>query len=311
MKRFWTTYFKSVCFLSLICLAQDLRAAACCGGGVAAPTIITGDDRAQAAISATHSQILTDVNASGIWRDRETTELGETLRIDAAYKAGESWQVGASVPVISRSRANDQSSGLGDVALNTAYEYLPELEYNPYRPKGLGYLQLIIPTGRTVFEDSTGIEARGRGYWALGLGTLLTKTIGDWDGLLVLDLHRSFRKSVHTSQFTGTLSPGFGGSVLVGGGYNLRSWRFGLNLAWFYEDPVQAESADSSTAGAFQQYTAGTLQRYASASAVVSYLASDEWSATLNIADQTLFGSPLNSSLGRSVSLMLAKRWPL
>jgi hypothetical protein len=303
MKPSWISFFKPpvlavTCFLC----AEQVLAAACCGGGVAAPNIISGDDRAQVAASASSSRIVSDVYSDGLWREREANETSQTLRFDGAYMLADRWQMGASVPVTTRTREATRSSGLGDVSINAAYEFLPEWDYNPYRPKGIGYLQLTAPTGKTVFEDTTGVEARGRGFWSVGVGTLLTKSHGAWDGLVALDIHRSFEKRVNSANFNGTLQPGFGANMTLGGGYNLRSWRFGLNLAWFYEDPIGVEGTSSS---------AGTLQRYASASAAVSYLASDEWSATLSAADQSLLGSPLNTSLGRSVSLLVVRRWPL
>jgi hypothetical protein len=289
---------------ALIGLAQSevAQAAACCGGTVAAPNIIGGDDRTQIAFSLSRAKIAADVNEDGIWRERQASELSDSLRIEGAHVLSDRLQLGGAVPVIARTRDFARSSGLGDVSVDLAYEYLPEWEYNPYRPKGIGYFQLTIPTGKSVYEDTSGIDARGRGFWAIGLGTLLTKTLGNWDGAVSFDLHRSFNKTVHTPLLDGTIKPGFGGGMSIGLGYNWARWRAGGTLAWTYEDPIQIESAATST---------GSLQRLVTATISLSYLYNDEWSMTASVSDQTLFGSPLNTSLNRSAMLLLLRRWPL
>jgi hypothetical protein len=288
--------------LAALALSEPAFAAACCGGGVAAPNIITGDDRAQVALSASRAKIVDDVNEDGTWRKRQETETNESLRIEGAHLLSDRWQLGGAIPIVTRARDTARSSGLGDVSADVAYEYLPEWEYNPYRPKGIGYIQLTVPTGKSVYEDTSGLDARGRGFWAIGLGTLLTKGWGNWDVTASLDLHRSLSKVVRTPLLNGTVKPGFGAGISAGLGYNWARWRAGGTLTWTYEDPVEIESETVMT---------GSLQRSVTATLALSYLYSDQWSMTANVSDQTLFGSPVNTSLSRSAMLLVLHRWPL
>lgn len=277
-------------------------AAACCGGGFAAPALIVGDDKAQFTASYGYSEILADVGGDSLWRKRDSYESSQTYKIEGAHIFADRWQLGASVPAVRRMRAGDSAFGLGDVAGTLGYEYLPDWDYNPWRPKGLGFLQITAPTGRSAEEANTiyQLDARGRGFWAIGLGTVVTKTIAKWDVFANIDAHRSFDKSYSNSQFKGTLKPGYGGNLGFGGGYNVLEWRFGGALTWSYEDPIQTSGSLNSR---------GSAQRYATANLSVSYLLPDDCSATFTYVDQTLFGTPANTSLGRGAMVLFQKRW--
>jgi hypothetical protein len=277
-------------------------AAACCGGGFAVPSLIVGDDKAQVTASYSYSHVVDDVGSDSLWRRRESNETNETYKVAAARIFWDEWQAGLAIPVIRRARANTSSAGLGDVAATLGYEYLPDWDYNPWRPKGLGFLQLTLPTGRYINESSAAyqLDSRGRGFWALGMGTILTKTLGPWDIFSNIEAHKSFAKNYSNSQSRGILYPGYGGNFGVGGGYNLASLRLGTSLTWTYEDPVKVIGTIDST---------GSPQRYATASLSGSYLLQNEWATTLTYADQTLFGKPINTSLGRSIAFLLQKRW--
>lgn len=192
-------------------------------------------------------------------------------------------------------------SGLGDISASLGYEYLPDWNYNPIRPKGIGYLQITLPTGKSRAESELGgLDSRGNGFWAIGIGTILTKAVGQYDIFGSFELHKSFSKSVSNSQIQGTLEPGFGGNIAFGGGYNFASFRFGGSVAWAYEDPINIRG---------NTFSNGLPERYATAILSASYLSSDEWAGTFSYADQTIFGNPINTSLGKTVALMIQRRW--
>jgi hypothetical protein len=283
-------------------VTQKTFAAACCGGGFATPSLISGDDKAQITSSLAYSEVHADVYTSGLWKKRETEEHSETLKVDAAHIFEDRWQVGLSLPVIKRSRAGESSSGLGDVSTLLGYEYLPDWDYHPHRPKGIGFLQLVLPTGKSVYETDTayGLDSRGRGFWALGLGTLLTKAFGKYDAFFNAEVHRSFNKSINENGINGTLNPGWGSNIGFGVGYNTKDFRFGGNLTWSYEDAIAIEGSVNSE---------GSLQRFATLGLTASYLMSDEWATTLSYSDQTIVGSPYNTSLSKSAMLLLQRRW--
>lgn len=296
MKLLWLLPFSSL-FIS-----SGAWAAACCGGGFAIPAIIAGDDKALLTTSYSYSEVVIDnVDSSGIWRKWDPHQQVQTFRVEGAHLISDRWQAGGILPVIQRSRLGQSHSGLGDVSGSLAYEYLPDWDYNPYRPKGIGYLQATLPTGKSRAESEVGgLDSRGNGFAALGVGTLLTKIFGRWDAFTSFEVHRSFDKQVSNSQLSATLKPGFGGNFGLGGGYNTAAWRIGSSITWSYEDPVKIQGSSSLT---------WPLERYATAVVAVTYLANDAWAGTLSYADQTLFGSPVNTSLGRTIAFQLQRKW--
>lgn len=302
MKRTLVSFFSF--FLVGILFSAKAKAAACCGGGFAAPSIIAGDDKAQLTTSYSETKVVVDnVDTQGFWRKWGTHQQVQTFKIEGAHIFWDRFQAGLSIPVIQRSREGLKYSGLGDISTSLGYEYLPDWDYNPYRPKGIGFLQLTLPTGKSKADSEVGgLDSRGNGFWALGLGSLLTKTWAKFDSFASFELHRSFGKDVSNSQFSGKLEPGYGGNLGIGLGYNVKDYRLGYSITWTYEDAVKTRSISGTGNN-------GSIERYATGVLNASYMANDEWSGTFSYSDQTLFGSPVNTSLGRSVALQVQRRW--
>lgn len=281
-------------FISFSFWVTPASASTCCGGGIAAPALISGDDRAQITLSAGQLMITDDVYSDGTWRSRNSNEIAQTWTLEAAHIFKDRWQTGVSLPMIKRERLDSSSTGVGDLTGNIGYEYLPDWDYNPYRPRGLGFVQIISPLGRPVFEsrEAYQLDTRGRGFWAFGAGTLLTKVWGQIDAMTVLSVHRSLAR--------GDLRPGWGGSFGLGAGYSRGALRLGGSLNWTYEDPIDRSGPLRSK---------GSSQRYSTATLSLSYTHSELWSGSVAYLDQTLFGVPVNTNLGRGVQLQLQRHF--
>ena len=302
MKRSYP--FLLINLLIIVMYQSTLNAAACCGGGFAAPSIIAGDDKAQLTTSLSQTEIIVDnVNDQGIWTKWDSHQVVKNFKLEGAHLINDRWQVGASVPVIQRNFLDQTYSGLGDIGTTLGYEYLPDWNYNPYRPKGFGYLQITLPTGKSKAESTNGgLDSRGFGFWAIGIGTLLTKSWGSWDAFTSIDIHRSFGKNINTSQLQADLNPGYGGNWGLGIGFNQKDFRYGGGITWTYEDPIATEQNGI-------PIHKGSVEHYATATANVSYMANDDWSGTFSYTDQTVFGDPVNTSLGRGVAVQIQRRW--
>lgn len=278
-------------------------AAACCGGGFAIPSLITGDDKAQLTGSFSYSKIDTDVYSSGIWQKRTAEDTSQIYKIEAAHIFADRFQAGFSIPIQTRQKegaGGGSSSGLGDVAGQMGYEYLPDWNYNPWRPRGVGFISLTLPTGKSIYESQDGLDSRGRGFFALGVGTVLTKAWTSWDANASFEVHRSFDKVVSNSEMLGTISPGYGSSLSLGTGYSIKDLRLGGTLTWFYEDAINVQGSNPST---------GSAQRYASCTVSANYMLDEHWATMLSYTDQTLIGDPTNASLSKSINISLQKRW--
>lgn len=268
------------------------------------PSLISGDDRLQFSSSYSRTKLIVDsIDGEGVWHLARSNTFIDQYKFDLAYSFAELWQVGISVPVMLKINPNAQASGLADISANLGYEVLPEFDYSLYRPKGILYLQLTLPTGRNINEDESAdqLQNYGRGLWAFSAGLLLTKSLGPFDAFANIEGHRSFARSFYSSGLEKKLSAGNGFSANLGLGYNTTSWRFGPVLSYRYEDPVTVSADIQST---------GLLERVTSIGAAVAYLVNDELSISSVYSDQTLIGSAANTSLGQTLSLQLQKRWP-
>lgn len=291
-------------FFFLLFSTRSSFGAACCGGGGSQSPLISNDDQTQVSIGYSSSDVVVDnVDQNGYWRRFKNHQSIQTVKAQAATLLSDRLQLGVSIPIIKRERLGVSHSGLGDVAVSVGYEFLPEWDYHVYRPKGFGFFSLTLPTGYSRYESNeAGLDSRGNGFWAVSAGALLTKTISDFDGFLIFDLHRSFSKRVKTDVFTGRAEPGFGTNLGLGLGYNFNEWRAGSSITWTAEDKVNLQSDEGIRVD-------GAVEKYATASLSASYLANESWSGTLSYTDQTWFGSPVNTSLARGVALQVQRRF--
>ena len=288
--------------------------AACCGSSSAVPSLISGDDKFQLTFRSVYEAVVADVSPSGsaLFRADGDHETVLTQQIDGAVLLSDRWQVGARVPVVTRSRTSGDltasSTGLGDLAANVGFEILPEWSYSAWRPRGYLFLDSTFPTSPSVYNASAAwaVDARGRGFFSTGLGGLLLKTWGDWDVSLMAEGHRSFARqfSLPDNQGTITATPGWGILGSLGAGYApgfLKSqWRLGASLAPSFEQAIRTQGVVSDT---------GSDQIVWTTVAQLSYFPSSEWTLSLSYADQTLFGPAQNVALNRGVSFLIQKRW--
>lgn len=284
-------------------ISPCIWAAACCGGAGALPSLITGDEKILFNSSIVQSDLHTRVAQDGIWRKQNSLDRTQTLRLDYAQIIQDRFQFGISVPVTQRSTEMGQktsSTGLGDLSLQGGYEYLPDWDYNLYRPKGVGYLVLSLPTGRSKYETVSLNESRGKGFASLGAGTVLTKQWGNVDALAGVELRRGFARSYESNVFTGSVVPQWGRSISLGSGYHVQDIRLGAMIAWSEEDSKQIISHQTENEAA---------ERFATGSVSLAYSDAALWSVSIGYSDQTLFGEPSNTTLSKVWSIAFQNRW--
>lgn len=302
-RKNYNSFFMSVFILFN---SEIIFAASCCGGGFSAPALITGDPKSQFTTSFSQSRVDSDVSTSGIWQKRQTDDQSQTLKLDGAFIISDRYQIGLSLPIQQRSVTSPEggrSVGFGDISILGGFEFLPDWDYSPWRPKGIVYTSILIPSGKSIYENDNlnGLKTTGRGFWALGLGTFLTKAFRKWDGFINLELHRSLEKDVSNSEFRGKIMPGYGLSYSLGLGYNWGSFRLGHSIAWTQEDPINSSGSLTTTA---------KEQRVATGSFSLRYLIQDYFSSSLTYSDQAWYGDPSNTTLNKMVLISFQKSWP-
>lgn len=283
--------------------ARRAQAAACCSGNAVAPSIITGDNRAQLGASISHGSVIGDAPASGlpVFRSARDSEQSQTLRLDGAMLLSDRWQLGASLPVIRRSRQIgsrfESAQGPGDLSFDIGYEALPEWSYSRWRPRGFLFTRLTLPTGRSIHDSETGwaVDSRGRGQWAAALGGILLKTWGAWDASLLIEGHRLFGRKFGDLDVGGS----WGTSAALGLGFSPGGGdlRVGAALAPAYDTGFETNLGQSS----YQLAWTAALQ--------LGYVLGDTQSLSAVYSDQTLFGPARNVALQRSVAVAFQQRW--
>jgi hypothetical protein len=310
-----------IILLGLVCVFSannQVQAASCCGSGGSLPQLITTDSRAQLTTSLSRDAVIGDVSPSGraVFRGDSNQEITQTFKIEGAYQLSELWQMGAGVPVVKRDRSfedgSETTTGLGDLSLSTAFEFMPEYEYSPIKPRGFGFLQLTLPTSPSKYDSDKFLmtDARGRGFYTVTLGVSFVKVRGHFDFLASTEVHealpRAFahRSSIADGGYGFTAKPTPGVSASLGAGWSPRGgdFRMGATLAPQYEGPVELNGT-SLPSTAQQFFWNSTL--------TVSYMIDREISSTLSYTDQTLVGPAQNAALSRIFALSVMKRWSL
>jgi len=293
----------SLClFLVLTLLPSNSSSSACCGGGIVFPSVIVGDQKSQLMLIYSYTEVvINNVDNNGIWYRWPNRPAVQVMRLDAAHIISDRWQVGASLPVIDRSFLDKSYSGVGDLSTTISYEYLPEWGYHQFRPKGIAFFQVILPTGRSSAESQVGgMDSRGNGFLALGAGTILTKAWSNWDSFFMTQVHHSFARELSNPSLKGRLVPGLGGTVSIGLGFTKKKVRVGTGIVWSYEDPIDLNLVTGNS-------IPGKVERFATGMISASYFIDSSWMATLSYLDQTWFGSPINTSLGQGIMFQLVK----
>lgn len=292
--------------LALFLLTPSVSlAAACCGGSFSFPSLILGDDKAQITGSYTHATVANEVLASGKWIRRNDGNLSQSMKIDGAILLSDRWQTGFSTPFITKkSNTTQEHAGLGDLSLFLGHETFPELSYSRWKPRGVSFLQVTLPTAPSIYDETEeSSQIRGRGFLSIGAGVALMKTWKIWDFNFSADLHHSFSRTASGSSFNGdaTIDPGWGTTQTLGLGWNRGDFRLGSSLSFLYEEAISIRGTTSSTGQAQKNFTLAMAG---------SYMPTPESALTLSYSDQSLIGNPVNSSLSNTINLSYQQRWP-
>ncbi len=297
-------------FVFFLLQLTNAMAAPCCGGGSAAPAIISGDDRYQLSATTSRSVVIGDAPEKGIpvFRSKNDNEITQSYRLDGAMVFAERLQAGVSLPfvqrAISKTSLKEEGTGFGDLRGNLGYEILPEWDYSVWKPRGFLFLQLTVPTGKSIYESTSPLatDATGRGFYSAGTGLLLVKNWSSWDALVIPEIHHSFTRSFKITDETITISPRFGASLLMGAGYNVGDFRIGMRIAPNYNQPKHIHSTTNGDRDTASQLAWDTGLDFA-------YIFKDTMSATLAYTDQTVLGPVINTTLSRTFAFTLQKRW--
>ena len=146
--------------------------------------------------------------------------------------------------------------------------------------------------------------ARGAGFYALGRASSCSRAGGDWDVSLVGEAHRSFARTFSTVDGDLLLTPGWGGSAALAGGYSLTRipLRIGLALSPAYEGAISAQGAGIDSVS--------DAQLVWNASAQLGWMFGHDSTLKRGLhGSDPAPGPASNVSLSRTLALLFQKRW--
>ncbi len=293
---------RSLLFIFSLLSSCYAFAASCCGGSFATPALILGDEKLQFTSTYSIGTVTAEALASGKWLRRDDNNRAQTLKLDAATLISDAWQIGASLPIITKSAdRKTTSTGIGDLTVNLAHESFPERTFHPYRPRGVSFLSITMPTSPSIYDDQqSSTEIRGRGFYSLATGVALLKTWKAWDVNYTGEVHKSFHRTIQNSGQDTEINPNWGTTHSVNLGWNKGSLRLGTGLAYLFEDRIQSRGEIAA---------AGSEQKNMLWLASGSYMFNLESAVSVTFSDQSLLGAPQNSSLSRTLAISYQHRW--
>ncbi len=296
-------------------------AGACCGAvGAGLSSMILGDFKSVYNFSYTNTGVSHDAMASGdiLRRSGDTQEVFEGLVFSGAHLVSTYWQLGVNIPIrlntFNSNTTSESSIGIGDISAQVTYEFLPELSYSAWKPKGFLYFSQTLPTGGSVYESKKPLatDAVGRGFYRSAAGVVFVKVVGEYDFLGSLEasyeIKRSFdstvlNKSFNSKELSSTsisVTPGFGASSVISFGYSPKNigFRFGSSINYRYRSGRKIEFKNEVS----HAFSMGLLNLGLN----MSYI-HELTSFNLSFIDDSFFGTAKNMALAKTIGLSVSQ----
>ena len=290
----------AIVFLFLILNSSDAFSSSCCGGGSSSSLIITGDNKAEMSLGYSFRSDIGQTNQDGwsTFNSDQIKDQKQSINVQGQYQLSESWQIALKLSFIEKelkkSGISENNTGLGDVDLQTSYEYLPEYTYREYKPRGFLYSKISIPMSKNLYDSESNIfaDVRGSGLYSLSVGNFLLKKINSFTFKLTTEWTHLFGEKYSTfklhdyEKFTLPLGLSYGAED--------SDFSFGVTDTFSYQTNKKLSGSINSKSS--QEY-------FWEMSFFVNYGPNRDELWSLSYSDSTLQGKNVNSPLYRSVGL--------
>ena len=277
-------------------------ASSCCSGANSGNSIIFGDTRFRVTTSYVNKAFISDVNKSGDIKERNNLNVvDETLSMKYRFQTRNYFQYGVefnSKVVTSKTFSNElESKGVSDAFLSSSYEFMPEIVYSKYKPRGFFTLNLGIPIGDSKYDYSSSAneQALSQGLYSFNPGLVFYKKLRKVD----------FSASLNSTFFLSRNFPS------QSGGFKVRKYpNYNLSFNSFYsftKVPIILSAGLShfrvGKERIIQQNESQTPSGYyTNSNLAISYLF-DTYSVALNYSDDTLIELARNTTLSKSYTV--------
>ena len=205
MLNFKPNYFIIIPLFVALLLGAESKAASCCaGGGGQSVCVLSSDQTYQFGVAVTTREIAGHYdpygnyteNGSGISTSSLTTVFG------GAYRMGEDWQLGVSLPMVNTqktySKVSTDGGGLGDPVVELRYLVWEDLSFLVYKPQLTLYGGVRMPVGKSVYDSKevTEVDITGDGYTTLHVGANASKLMRPFSFVVDASYYYSMSKNV-------------------------------------------------------------------------------------------------------------------
>lgn len=291
--------------------SHNLFSASCCGGGGGLPGIILNDSKAKLSSSFNYQKVVADIDSEGEGRLRENGQnISKIYGLDGSYLLSDYWQVAMAIPyyqnTVQNASGSESSKHIGDISGTVAFEYLPEINYSRWIPRGLVYSKLTLPTGRSSRESKSTLRSdiTGQGHIVLSVGSPFYKIKNNFDYLLVPEIFYKFKTIENENGRDTSYGNAYGYSLLFSVGvspYGGAS-RLGIGIRPQYQSQQKITRSEVSTSES---------KYFTDVSMTYSYAINIAHSISFTYSDQSIIGPAKNSSLVSAFIFNYVVHWPL
>lgn len=298
--------FKFILLFLFILSAGNALASSCCGGNASSNQIIIGDNKYELSVRSSFRTDFGQTTDKGkaIFYD-DVKDHTYTTSFDASMFLTDYWQTGLKLGVahksIQKGSIQENQAGLTDLSLQLAHEFLPELYYSKWKPRGFLFLSTNIPFGKNLMTSKKLLRSdiRGNGFYSVGLGTLFVKKMGDFTNRFSIE----FQKTFDAHEKENTLKSFNKYLFSTGSSYQLTDfWNLGFLISWNYTKPKKIVGAIN---------TRSLSDQYFDTSLFANYLITPESLLGFTYLDSSLLGKSRNSALYRQFTINYTYQIPL
>ena len=276
-------------------------ASSCCSGAQTGNSLIFGDTRYRVITSYVNRAYVSDANRNGKIKDRENLiVVDETLTMNYRFQARNYFQYGVEFNtkmVTSESLSNNtESSGISDTFFSASYEFLPEIAYHRYKPRGFFTLSAGIPIGRSKYEYESieDEQAISSGLYSIAPGLVFFKKVNRFDFSATVNTTIYFKDSFKTSSEVLSVSRRPDVNFGLNSAYTFKNVPFIFSLGLFH----QIVGKEKLLSDDFYNVTPGGY--VTSANAAISYFF-NQASIAINYRDDTLLNLASNRALSKTI----------
>lgn len=183
-QSFRVVFIQMALLLSAVIFSTESFASSCCAGsGGQTICVLPSEQNFQMGVTTSYRIVEGEFDAYGNYAKNNDSTFSRqvTTIVGGAYRLGEDWQMGLSVPVISNQltlRNNSKSAtAMGDPTLEARYTLWEDLAFLMFRPSLHFYGGVRVPLGKSIYEsrDPLALDAVGDGTPSIHVGFSASK----------------------------------------------------------------------------------------------------------------------------------------